>query len=109
MRLLFDQNLSHRLPRLLDDVFPGSTQVRLEGLDRADDRTVHAWAADRGFAVVTLDSDFADLAALYGAPPKIVWLRCGNRRTAYIADLIRRGAPRIGILDDAEYDCLELA
>ena len=57
---------------------------------------------------MTLDSDFADLAALYGAPPKIVWLRCGNRSTVYIADLIRRGAPQIDALNHAEHDLLEL-
>jgi predicted nuclease of predicted toxin-antitoxin system len=39
MKLLFDQNLSFRLCRQLADIFPESTQVRLVGLDRADDRT----------------------------------------------------------------------
>lgn len=111
MRLLFDQNLSHRLPRLLDSLFPGSTQVRLVGLDRADDRTVREWAATQGYAIVTLDADFADLATLHGAPPKVVWLRCGNRPTPYVAELIRRRAAEILALglDEAEHDCLELA
>jgi predicted nuclease of predicted toxin-antitoxin system len=33
MRLLFDQNLSFRLADKLRDLFPGSSQVRLLGLD----------------------------------------------------------------------------
>jgi len=37
MRLLFDQNLSHRLLESLDDLFPGSLHVRLLGLAEADD------------------------------------------------------------------------
>ncbi len=109
MRLLFDQNLSHRLPGLLDDLFPGSTQVRLVGLDRSDDRAIRQWAAGQAFSIVTLDSDFADMAALYGSPPKVVWLRCGNRPTDYIAKLIRDKASQVVGLLDAEHDCLELA
>jgi len=109
VKLLFDQNLSRRLPRLLDDLFPGSTQVWMIGLDRADDRAVRQWASKNDFAIVTLDADYAELAALHGAPPKIVWLRCGNRPTAYVADLIRRRAQEIVALEQAEHDCLELA
>jgi predicted nuclease of predicted toxin-antitoxin system len=40
MKLLFDQNLSFKLCARLVDVFPGSSQVRLEGLDQVDDRAV---------------------------------------------------------------------
>ena len=40
MKLLFDQNLSHRLPSLLSDLFPDSAQVRLLDLGRADDRRI---------------------------------------------------------------------
>jgi len=36
MRLLLDQNLSHRLIDLLEDLFPGSLHVRLLGLAEAD-------------------------------------------------------------------------
>ena len=32
MRLLFDQNLSHRLLAALDDLFPASLHVRLLGM-----------------------------------------------------------------------------
>jgi predicted nuclease of predicted toxin-antitoxin system len=37
MKLLFDQNLSHRLLTELGDLFPGSLHVRLLGLAEADD------------------------------------------------------------------------
>jgi hypothetical protein len=40
--LLFDQNLSYRLPALLAAEFPGSDQVIAVGLATADDRAV--WA-----------------------------------------------------------------
>lgn len=37
MRLLLDANLSPRLVRLLDDLFPGSAHVSHVGLERASD------------------------------------------------------------------------
>lgn len=40
MKLLFDQNLSFKLCVKLADLFPDSNQVRLLGLDQAEDRTV---------------------------------------------------------------------
>ena len=37
MKLLFDQNLSFKLAKELDDVFPGSSQVKLLGMDEAEE------------------------------------------------------------------------
>ena len=62
MRLLFDQNLSFKLCARLADLFPGSTQARLLGLDRADDRTLWDHAAANDLAFVTQDADFAEMA-----------------------------------------------
>jgi predicted nuclease of predicted toxin-antitoxin system len=79
-------------------------------LDRADDRTVWRYAADNGFCIVTLDSDFADLSALLGSPPKVVWLRCRNRSSAYVEHLLRLHALRIltmALADDE--DLIEIA
>jgi predicted nuclease of predicted toxin-antitoxin system len=39
--------------------------------------------------LVTLDKDFADLAMLQGAPPKIIWLRCGNSTVTEVERLLR--------------------
>ena len=53
MSLLFDQNLSRRLPALLAAEFPGSEQVIAAGLATADDRAVWAYAAAHRLAVVS--------------------------------------------------------
>lgn len=109
MKLLFDQNLSFRLAEALDDLFPGSTQVRLVGLDRADDLTVWSRAAQDGYALVSQDSDFAELATLRGSPPKVIWLRCGNRPTAFVEALLRHHASAIRLFEDAaDLDCLAI-
>jgi predicted nuclease of predicted toxin-antitoxin system len=58
MKLLFDQNLSHRLVAALADVFPGSVHVRDVGLARAADDALWAQARDAGFTIASKDSDF---------------------------------------------------
>lgn len=109
MRLLFDQNLSHKLCAALADLFPGSTQVRLLGLAEADDRTIWETARSGAFTLVSLDADFAELAHLRGPPPRVIWLRCGNQRTTMIADLLRRHAAAITAFEqDAGFACLEI-
>jgi predicted nuclease of predicted toxin-antitoxin system len=109
MRLLFDQNLSFRLCQLLADVFPGSDHVRLLGLAEADDRRVWTYAKANGLILVSLDSDFAELAALDGPPPKVVWLRTGNQPTAVVEETLRRFAAAIAAFEeDAEAACLEI-
>jgi predicted nuclease of predicted toxin-antitoxin system len=75
---LLDQNLSRRLLPDLVQSFPGSTQVQHVGLERAGDADIWAYAKQHGFAIVTKDADFAELALLRGYPPKVIWLNCGN-------------------------------
>jgi predicted nuclease of predicted toxin-antitoxin system len=45
--------------------------------------------------IVTKDSDFLELSLLYGAPPKVIWLRVGNAGTDAIAELLERNSARI--------------
>ena len=108
MKLLFDENLSFKLCRQLNDLFPGSSHVRLLGLERADDRAIWDHAKANGFVLVTLDADFVDMAGSVGAPPKVIRLRCGNQATAVIEALVRN---HVGVLADFEHDsaaCLEI-
>jgi len=39
---------------------------------------VWEYAKANGFTLVSLDSDFAEMAALLRSPPKVIWLGCGN-------------------------------
>ncbi|MBN9519931.1 DUF5615 family PIN-like protein [bacterium] len=89
MKLLFDQNLSHRLVAQLAAEYPGSAHVRDLGLGSAPDPDVWARAAADGFAVVSKDTDFQQRALLHGYPPKVVWVRLGNCTTAAVAALLR--------------------
>lgn len=109
MKLLLDQNLSRRMLPDLAPAFPDSSQVQLLGLEFADDKALWRYARDNGFTIVTLDSDFHELATLYGAPPKIIWLKCGNRPRWYVAGLLLRQRGRIDAFgDDKEAAVLEV-
>lgn len=89
MRLLFDQNLSRKLVGDLSAEYPGSTHVAIVRMETADDRLVWGYAADHDSILVSKDSDFAQLAFLHGAPPKVIWLRIGNAATTTIARRLR--------------------
>ena len=91
MKLLFDQNLSPKLVAALDHLFPGSLHVREVGLRGADDREIWEYAKRHGFAVVSKDADFCRMSLVYGAPPKVVWIRLGNCATGEVARLLETG------------------
>lgn len=88
MKLLLDANLSYRMLAELEPAFPGSAHVAGLGLETADDRELWDYAREHGFVLVSKDSDFDEFATLYGAPPKVIWLKCGNRPRGYIASLL---------------------
>lgn len=90
MKLLFDQNLSPRLVTETADLFPGSTHVQSLGLDRTFDAELWDFARDNGFTIVTKDVDFSDRSALFGHPPKVIWIRLGNCTTTEIVSAMRR-------------------
>lgn len=88
MKLLFDENLSPKLPRLVGDLFPGSLHVRECGLLGRPDEEIWDYARANGFTLVSKDSDFQQRSLLYGHPPKVVWLRLGNCTRPQLRQLI---------------------
>ena len=78
MKLLLDQNLSPRLVRNLEAVYPGSSHVRVVGLRDADDAVVWEFAREHDFIIVSKDSDFHQRSFVFGFPPKVIWIRRGN-------------------------------
>jgi predicted nuclease of predicted toxin-antitoxin system len=90
MKLLFDQNLSPRLPQALADIYADSVHIREVGLRDADDSAIWEYAQLNGFVIVSKDSDFQQRSLLYGSPPKFIWLRIGNCPAKAIEDLLRK-------------------
>ena len=109
MRLLFDENLSPELPRLLACEFSNSSHVRDLGLVGADDSVIWSAAATQGLVLVTKDDDFLELSVLRGAPPKVVVLTLGNCRTSEVAALLRSEKSKLERFElDADASILEL-
>jgi predicted nuclease of predicted toxin-antitoxin system len=89
MKLLFDQNLSHRLVRKLSDVYPNCQHVRDIGLKEAPDAEVWNFARSNDYAIVSKDSDFHQRSLLLGFPPKVIWVKSGNCSTEAVERLLR--------------------
>ena len=62
MKLLFDQNISHRLISLIQDILPEARQVRQMGLENSSDKQIWEYAKEHDFTIVTFDDDFYDFS-----------------------------------------------
>ena len=71
MKLLFDQNLSPRIPNQLEDIFPGSVHVREVGLIKATDTLIWEYARQHELILISKDADFHQRSLLFGPPTSI--------------------------------------
>jgi predicted nuclease of predicted toxin-antitoxin system len=99
MKLLFDENLSPKLPRLLAALFPDSAHVRDCGLKGQPDESIWEYARHEGFILVSKDSDFYQRSLLYGHPPRLIWLCIGNCTREDLVALLTKHRHEILALD----------
>ncbi len=90
MKLLFDENLSPKLPQRLADLLPNSLHVRDVGMKATIDPIVWDYAKENNLMIVSKDADMHDLSLVLGNPPKVIWLRLGNCSTQQVENLLRR-------------------
>jgi predicted nuclease of predicted toxin-antitoxin system len=110
MKLLFDANISYRIVKKLQNDFEGSLHVSRIGLTAPIfDRAIWDFARKYDFTIVTFDEDFYNLSNLYGAPPKIIWMRFEPQITPVIVEKLTRHKTEIeALLTDDETDLLEI-
>ena len=109
MKLLFDQNVSHRIIKRLEADFSDCEQIRKLKLENKSDKEIWTFAAQNNFVVVTFDADFYEFSNLYGHPPKIIWLRFGNNTTSGIAQVLIEKKHLIkDFIQQDEFSCLEI-
>jgi predicted nuclease of predicted toxin-antitoxin system len=89
MRLLFDQNLSHRLVILLTAEYPGSEHVRDVGLNATDDQAIWQYAAQQGLAIISKGFGLPATGIAVRPPAKGGLDPTGNCTTAAVATLLR--------------------
>ena len=109
MKLLLDQNLSHRLVKSLVEKYPDSNQVALLDMGDADDQTIWGYAKENGFVIVTKDADFYEFSILLGGPPQVIWLKCGNKPKSVVLDILLSNQVQIEeAFNDPETWCVEI-
>ena len=64
MKLLFDQNISYKIIKLLSEAFPDSIHVSAARLSNASDEEIWSYAREKGYAIVSFDADFLNLLTL---------------------------------------------
>lgn len=89
MKLLLDQNLSRKLIALLGNEFDEVSHVAELELAQSTDRQIWEYAKQKDSIIVSKDSDFRQLAILFGPPPKVVWINVRNASSSTILELIR--------------------
>ncbi|PSR17825.1 hypothetical protein C8255_10590 [filamentous cyanobacterium CCP3] len=102
MRLLFDENLSPKLPNRLSDLFPNSLHVRDVDMKSTIDPIVWDFAKDNDLMIVSKDADMHDLSLVLGNPPKVIWLRLGNCSTRQVENVLRRDFDAIKLFYEDE-------
>lgn len=109
MKLLFDQNVSFRVVRSIEYLFPDSMQVKQAGLVDKSDIEIWQFAREKDLILVTFDSDFSDLSNIKGFPPKIIWLRFLDQRTSQVIKKITEKQMEIKAFgNDPEFGVLEI-
>jgi len=112
MKILLDKNISFRAAKRLREVWPETHQVRELGLENKSDMEIWGFAKTHGYTILTFDSDFLDISNLHGSPPKIIWLRFGNRSTQELTEiLILRSSIIESFVNTSSlegYSCLEM-
>lgn len=109
MKLLLDQNLSHRLVPALIEAYPESSHVSLLNMGEAGDLKIWRYAKQEGFSIVTLDADFHEYSLLYEGPPLIIWLKCGNQPRNTILEKLLNNQDQIQqVASDKDTWCIEV-
>lgn len=82
--------------------------VRAVELRDAEDREIFLEARRHSAIVMTKDSDFVFLQNESGAPPKIIWIMCGNTSNDRLKEILTATLPKAIELLNAGEDLVEV-
>ena len=109
MKLLLDENISHRIIKHLIKDFPNSKHVVEIAQNRLSDLEIWEYAKNNDFVIVTYDEDFYEWQLMKNYPPKLIWLRFGNAKIKVIASKIidhKKSIERL--IEDQDLGLLEI-
>ena len=107
-KYLLDENLSWRIVDKLLSEYNNLMHVTQVGLSNKYDHDIWQVALANELTIITKDNDFLDMSHLYGCPPKVIKLRCGNRSTDFIVNILRTNKVRIEQFSRSENCYLEI-
>ncbi len=85
MTFWLDAQLPPALARHLTERFGVEAKtLRSLGMRDASDREIFDAAKRDGADIITKDGDFVELVERLGAPPRIVWVTCGNSSNQHL-------------------------
>jgi predicted nuclease of predicted toxin-antitoxin system len=68
--------------------------IRDLGLRDVEDREIFEAARHENAIVMTKDSDFVLLLDRFGAPPRVIWVTCGNTSNARLKEILTSTLPK---------------
>jgi predicted nuclease of predicted toxin-antitoxin system len=87
--LWLDAHLSPSLAAWIETEFSlRSASFHRLGFQSAPDFEVFQAAREADAIILTKDADFAELLAVHGAPPRIIWLTFGNTSSARLREVL---------------------
>src|ERR1039458_1477972 len=107
-KYLLDENLSRKLAGKLIHIYVNITHVSDEGLLNCDDAAIWKFAKNNGFTIITKDYDFYDMSHLFGCPPKVIKLNCGNKTTDYISESLLKKQELINFFAESSNCYMEI-
>lgn len=92
MTIWIDAQLSPFIALWINNNFPGveAKSVRSLNLKEASDKQIFDRAKQEDVIVMSKDYDFFKLIELYGTPPKLIWITCGNTSNAKMCDILSK-------------------
>src|ERR1035437_3206179 len=89
MKILVDNNISPSVISLNEKFFKNSKHVVELNLDKnTEDAVIWEYAKKNGFVILTKDNDFEAMSRVFGCPPKVIQLICGNKTTNEVLHIL---------------------
>jgi predicted nuclease of predicted toxin-antitoxin system len=109
MILWIDAQLSPAIANWISVVLTTpAVPLRDINLRDATDREIFLAARREGAIVMTKDGDFVRLLKELGAPPKVIWITCGNTSNEYLRQILLNALPQSLQLLQSGEDLVEI-
>lgn len=96
-------------PWLTEQFGVEAQSLRFLGLHQAEDSAIFYRARDADNVVIVIkDSDFMELILRHGAPPRLIWVTCGNLTNRRLRDVFSRLFAEACLLLEAGESVVEL-